>query len=89
METRTKPQEVDKEETEEDLLYYSDNSEEIDPRDAYREILRKKVNRRIFQEKAVTCFLYIPENFYYGNRYYKTDLFRLKMNYFVQSFLTL
>jgi len=33
----------------------------------------EKVNTRIFQEKAVICFIYIPENFYYGNRYYNLD----------------
>jgi len=53
MESRTKPQEVDKEETEEDLLYYSDNSEEIDPRDAYREILRKKSTEEFFKKRLL------------------------------------
>jgi len=33
----------------------------------------EKSTEDFFQEKAVTCFIYIPENFYYGNRYYDIE----------------
>jgi len=59
-------------EAKEDLLTVVIISEEIFT-GMHTENSPEKSTQDFFQEKAVICFIYIPENFYYGNRYYDIE----------------